>query len=34
MGKKGTRIQVEQLVAFLDVEQVALLRDFAGGRRI
>jgi Mor family transcriptional regulator len=34
MAKRRTRIQVEQLVAFLPVEQVALLCDFAGGRRI
>ena len=34
MAKKRTRISVEQLVAFLDVDQVALLCDFAGGRRI
>ena len=34
MKGRRTRIQVEQLVAFLDVEQVALLCDFAGGRRI
>ncbi len=34
MAQRRTRIQVEQLVAFLDVSQVALLCDFAGGRRI
>ena len=34
MAKKRTRISVDQLVAFLDVNQVALLCDFAGGRRI
>lgn len=34
MAKKRTRIQVEELAAFLDVDQVALLCDFAGGRRI
>jgi Mor family transcriptional regulator len=34
MAKRRTRIQVEELVAFLDVDQVALLCDVAGGRRI
>jgi Mor family transcriptional regulator len=34
MAKRRTRIRVEELVAFLDVDQVALLCDFAGGRRI
>jgi hypothetical protein len=34
MAKRRTRIQVEQLAAFLDIDQVALLCDFAGGRRI
>jgi hypothetical protein len=34
MVKKRTRIKVEELVAFLDVDQVALLCDFAGGGRI
>ena len=34
MAKGRTRIRVEELVAFLDVDQVALLCDVAGGRRI
>src|SRR5262245_3853107 len=34
MAKKRMRIQIEELVAFFDVDQVALLCDFAGGRRI
>lgn len=34
MANKRTRIQVEELVAFLDVDQSRLLCDFARGRRI
>jgi hypothetical protein len=34
MAKKRTRIRVEELASFLSVDQVALLCDFAGGRRI
>jgi hypothetical protein len=34
MAKKRTRIRVEELASFLSVEQVSLLCDLAGGRRI
>jgi Mor family transcriptional regulator len=34
MAKKRMRIRVEELASLLSVEQVSLLCDFAGGRRI